>query len=137
MDMREMSDTEVARMREDLEREMEERGKTNGNGDSPKGYGERNGGGRRRKPTEIQGVLFQVRVPVGRRGETMPAYLLFPPVRDERELEDLADEVEREFKLATVYPPKEQRREGGYGSNGYGHGRDRGYDRGRDRDYRR
>lgn len=82
--------------------------------------------GRGDDPLEIQGVLFQIRVPLGRRGETMPAYLLFPGVRDEGELEELADDVERRFKFATVYQPR----------NGYG--RDRyGYDhRGRYRDRR-
>ncbi len=100
----------------------------------------------RRDPLEIQGVLFEVSVPVGRRGEMMRAHLLFPPVRDERDLEKLADEVEREFRNAKILPPKEQFRgfgngygnsyRGGYGGyNGY---RDRGYyDRGYDRDWQR
>jgi hypothetical protein len=85
---------------------------------------------------EIRGVLFQVRVPIGRRGETMPAYLLFPPVRNEHELEELAEDVERRFKLVTVYQPQGDRGTG-YRGSGYGHGngysKDRGaYGRGHD-----
>jgi len=85
---------------------------------------------------EIRGVLFQVRVPIGRRGETMPAYLLFPPVRNERELEELAEDVERRFKLVTVYQAQGHRGTGYRGSdygNGNGYSKDRGaYGRGRD-----
>lgn len=72
--------------------------------------------GRGADPLEIQGVLFQIRVPLGRRGETMPAYLLFPGVRDEGELEELADDVERRFKFATVYQPRN-----GYSRDRYGY----------------
>lgn len=81
--------------------------------------------GRGADPLEIQGVLFQVRVPIGRRGETMPAYLLFPPVRDEGELLELAADVERRYRLATVYQPKGYRN--GYGRDAYDRRRD--YDR--------
>lgn len=92
--------------------------------------------GRSEDLLEIRGVLFQVRVPIGRREETMPAYLLFPPVQDERELKELAEDVERRFKLVTVYQPKGDRgtsyRGVGYG-NGNGYNNERGaYDRGRD-----
>jgi hypothetical protein len=92
--------------------------------------------GRNEDALEIRGVLFQVRVPIGRRAETMPAYLLFPPVRDERELEELAEDVERRFKLVTVYQPQGDHGSGyrgaGYG-NGNGYNKYRGtYDRGRD-----
>lgn len=84
--------------------------------------------GRGDDPLEIRGVLFQVKVPVGRRGETMPAYLLFPPVEDERELEELAAGVEKRFKFATLYQPRGDRN--GYGRDRYaydhrGHYRDR------------
>ena len=95
--------------------------------------------GRNEDPLEIRGVLFQVRVPIGRHGEMLPAYLLFPPVRDERELEELAEDVERRFKLVTVYKPQGHRSTGYHGSgygNGYskdrsayGRGRDYGHDR--------
>lgn len=85
--------------------------------------------GRGADPLEIQGVLFQVRVPIGRRGETMPAYLLFPPVRDESELLELAADVERRYRLVTVYQPKGYR-------NGYGRDRD-AYDRRREYDRER
>jgi hypothetical protein len=92
----------------------------------------------RRDPLEIQGVMFQLNVPVGRRGDTMPCYVLFPPVRDERELEKLADEVEREFRTAKVYTPKPAFDRSNHGYNGGGgnsYYRGNGYDR--DRDYRR
>jgi hypothetical protein len=89
--------------------------------------------GRSEDPLEIRGVLFQVRVPIGRRGETMPAYLLFPPVRDERELEEVAEDVERRFKLVAVYQPKGDRGTGYSYGNGNGYNKDRGADsRGRD-----
>ena len=86
--------------------------------------------GRGADPLDVQGVLFQLRVPVGRRGETMPAFLLFPPVRDEREVEELAEDVERKFKFATVYQPRNERN--GY-SNGSGYERGRDYSRDRQR----
>ncbi len=92
----------------------------------------------RRDPLEIQGVMFQLNIPVGRRGDTMPCYVLFPPVRDERELEKLADEVEREFRTAKVFTPKPQFDRGGNGyhsNGGSNYYRGGGYDR--DRDYRR
>ncbi|HUO61005.1 MAG TPA: hypothetical protein VMU24_10080 [Candidatus Acidoferrales bacterium] len=63
-------------------------------------------------PVELQGTLFAVRVPVGRRGEFMPGYLLFPPVANERALEELAQDVQREFKFATVYQPRAEHRNG-------------------------
>ena len=91
--------------------------------------------GQNEDPLEIRGVLFQVRVPIGRRGETMPAYLLFPPVRDERDLGELAEDVERRFKLVTVYQPQGGRSTGYLGAyrNGYGYRKDRGaYDHGGD-----
>ena len=67
---------------------------------------------------DIRGVLFQARVPVGRRGEVMPVYLLFPPVRDERELVDLAEEVQERFhEIVTTYAPRDR---GEYRGNGYG-----------------
>ena len=78
--------------------------------------------GRSEDPLEIQGVLFQVRVSVGRRGETMPAYLQFAGVRDERELENLAEDVRRRFPDASVYQPKSEYRS--YGRGG-GYDRDR------------
>ena len=90
----------------------------------------------RRDPLEIQGVLFQLNVPVGRRGDTMPAYILLPPVRDERELEKLADEVEREFRTAKVFTPKPQFDRGSNGYNGGGgnnYYRNDRWDRDRDR----
>jgi len=93
--------------------------------------------GRNEDPLEIRGVLFQVRVPIGRHGEMLPAYLLFPPVRDERELEELAEDVERRFKLVTVYQPQGGRSTG-YRGSGYGHGDGYSKDRGaygRERDY--
>ena len=98
----------------------------------------------RRDPLEIQGVLFQMNVPVGRRGDTMPCYIMLPPVRDERELEKLADEVEREFRNAKVYSPKsfdgQSRYQGnGYRNNNYSNSNSN-YDRGnydRDRNWRR
>jgi hypothetical protein len=119
---------------------MERRGRTRREPeeeDAPESAAPR--GRRSRDPLEIQGVMFQVSIPVGRRGETMPAFILLPPVRDERELEKLADEVEREFRSAKVYPPKGQfdgaRQFGGHGyRNGGGGG---GGWRYRDRDYRR
>lgn len=103
------------------------------------------GRGRRgRDPLEIQGVLFQVRVPVGRHGDTMSGYLLFPPVKDERELEELADDVERDFRLVKVWSPQQRGQNGnGFQGNGYNRDRDRGYrnygdrDRGYNRDYGR
>lgn len=82
--------------------------------------------GRGEDPLEIQGVLFQVRVPIGGgRGETMPAYLLLPGVRDEGELEQLADDVERRFKFATVYQPRNGYRRDRYGYENRGYYRDR------------
>jgi hypothetical protein len=75
---------------------------------------------RDRDALDIQAVLFQTRVKVGRRGETMPAYLQFAAVHDERELEELAEDVRRRFPDASVYQPKTE-----YRGNGYG----RGYDR--------
>ena len=83
-------------------------------------------------------------VPVGRRGDTMPCYIMLPPVRDERELEKLADEVEREFRNAKVYSPKsfdgQSRYQGnGYRNNNYSNSNSN-YDRGnydRDRNWRR
>jgi hypothetical protein len=50
----------------------------------------------------------------------MPAYLQFAAVHDERELEELAEDVRRRFPDASVYQPKTE-----YRGNGYG----RGYDR--------
>jgi hypothetical protein len=95
--------------------------------------------GQNEDPLEIRGVLFQVRVPIGRHDEALPAYLLFPPVRDERELEELAEDVERRFKLVTVFRPQGHRGTGyrgsGYGNgNGYSYSKDRGA-YGRERDY--
>lgn len=97
------------------------------------------GRGRNADPLGIQGVLLAVRIPIGRRGETVPGYLLFPPVEDERALMELAENVERRYKLITVYQPRNERK--GY-SNGYsnGYNRERGeYGRGRDfsRDWER
>lgn len=86
--------------------------------------------GRGEDPLEIQGVLFQVKVPVGRRGEVMPAYLVFPPVDDERELEELAADVEKRFRFATVYSPRGDRDRNGYGRDRYGY-ENRGYYRDR------
>lgn len=121
MDVRELTDDDLQKMRDDLDREAQSRREQ----DAPRSYGERNGHGRRVRPTEIQGVLFQVRVPVGRRGETMPAFVLFPPVRDERDLEELAEQVEREFRTATVYQPRDRDRD----RHGYRDERDRNYRR--------
>ena len=70
------------------------------------------GRGRDVESVELQGTLFAVRVPVGRRGEFMPGYLLFPPVANERELEELAQDVQREFRFATVYQPRAEHRNG-------------------------
>ena len=126
METRELSGDELARMREEIEKEIDDR---KARGDEPRSYAGRNEG-RRVRPTAIEGVLFQVRVPLGRRGETMPGFILFPPVRDERELSDLAEQVEREFRTATVYQPKDDHQRRGYG-------RDSGYDHHRDRDHYR
>jgi len=88
----------------------------------------------RRDPLEIQGVMAQVSVPIGRRGETMPLYVLLPPVRDERELEDLALELERKFRNVKIFGPKfEGQGSGGGWRNGGGYDRGRGY--GGDRGY--
>jgi hypothetical protein len=73
---------------------------------------------------QIEAVLFQVRVPTGRRGESMPAYLQFAGVRDERELQELAEDVRRRFPDASVYQPKSEYRGNGYGRGG-GYDRDR------------
>lgn len=102
-----------------------------GDADEPRGVrGLRRGGGS--SSAEVQAVLFQVRVPVGR-GETMPVHLQFAAVRDERELADLAEEVRRNFRDAVVYQPKRDFGGSNYsrygGGNGYGYGRG-GYDRG-------
>lgn len=70
---------------------------------------------RKGDPMEIQGVLMPVKVSVGRHGDSISGYVLLPPVRDERELEEVADEFEREFRSARVYQQREER-----GGNGYG-----------------
>jgi hypothetical protein len=86
---------------------------------------------------EIRGVLFPVSIPLGRSGETLSCYLLTGPVRDERDLLDLAEEVDRgEFRrVLRVYQPKRQYNDNRNGNGNYGGG---GYDRGRgyDRDRR-
>lgn len=79
--------------------------------------------GRREDPLEIRAVLFPVKIPVGRRGETVPAYLQFDGVGNQDQLERLAEMVRREFPDLTIYQPKRE-----FGGNGYGRG---GYDRDR------
>ena len=93
------------------------RGDDDQDDDAPRGVGGLQLGGRL-SPTKIQAVLFQVKVPVGRAGETMLAYIQFAGVRDERELQDLAEDVRRRYPDATVYQPKSR-----FGGNGYGNGR--------------
>jgi hypothetical protein len=88
---------------------------------------------------EVRQVAFQVSVPVGRRGESMPGFLIFDvSVRDDRDLEDLADEVERKFRTAKVFPPKDRfEGRGGFGGGGFNRGGGYGgYYRRDDRDWR-
>ena len=88
---------------------------------------------------EARQVAFEVKVPVGRNGGSLKGLLIFDvSVRDDRDLEDLANEVERKFRSANVWQKQESR--GGYGGgNGYNGGGGwrggGGYDR--DRDWRR
>lgn len=74
---------------------------------------------RRGDPLQIEGVLMPVSVEVGRHGDTISGYVLLPPVRDERELEEVADEFEREFRCARLYQKRDR---GSYGGNGNGGG---------------
>ena len=142
----EMAETDIREVSEKLDRltdvlldNMSEirRGKKRGrdrDDDDPESVREMRGG--RRDPLEIQGVMFQINIRMRREGETMPAYILLPPVRDERELEKLADEVEREFRNAKIFRKEFQGGGGnGYRGGGYGggYGRDNYY-RGRDWD---
>jgi hypothetical protein len=100
--------------------------------DEPESVREMDDRGRR---GEARQVAFEVKVPVGRQGGTLKGLLIFDvSVRDDRDLEDLANEVERKFRSANVFTKDFNR--GGYGGgNGYGGG---GYRRDYyDRDYRR
>lgn len=71
---------------------------------------------------EARQVAFEVKVPVGRNGGTLKGFLIFDvSVRDDRDLEDLANEVERKFRSANVFTKDFNR--GGYGGgNGYNGG---------------
>ncbi len=87
---------------------------------------------------EARQVAFEVKVPVGRNGGTLRGMLIFDvSVRDDRDLEDLANEVERKFRSANVFTKQFDRPYNGGGYNGGGGG---GYGRpyyDRDRDWRR
>lgn len=86
------------------------------------------GRARTANPLEIQGVLLPVKLEVGRHGDSISGYVLLPPVRDERELEDLAYEFEREFRSARVYSARSQYGNGGGGNGGgYRNGGGNGY----------
>lgn len=87
---------------------------------------------------EASQVAFEIKVPVGRDGASLKGLLIFDvPIRHDRDLEELADEVDRKFRLANVFKKQDYGNRGGYGGgNGYGGGGyNRGYDR--DRDWRR
>lgn len=83
---------------------------------------------------EARQVAFEVKVPVGRQGGTLKGLLIFDvSVRDDRDLEDLANEVERKFRSANVFT-KDFNRDGYRGGGGYNrpyYDRGGGYDRDR------
>lgn len=63
---------------------------------------------RGRSRGKAHGVAFEVKVPVGRDGKMLKGLLFFDAaVRDDRDLEELADEVDRSFRTANVFSPKE------------------------------
>lgn len=93
--------------------------------------------GRHGRRGEVRQVAFEVKVRAGRDGKTLKGFVLIDAnVRDDRDLEELADEVERRFRSANLFSP-DRFGGSGYRGNGYGGGgwRDRGFDR--DRDFRR